>query len=138
MISGVVTLILPYIISLICNVGIFFTIFSRILEIGVHLTLSPLAMTDIYKGGDHARGMRYLYEFFGLCFQSVAIMVVFLASNMVSATLINELISVFEERAGMGIAGISQIAMALSAINLAKLVIMLRTASISKSAFGGS
>lgn len=137
LICGVITLIIPYAITLIGGVGTFFVIFSRILEIGVHLSLAPLSMTDLYKGTNQSKGINYLYEFFGLCFQSVAIMVVYVASNLVTAKLLEVLTDVFMEQAGAGIAGIAQVATSLAAINLAKLVLMLGTASKAKKAFGG-
>lgn len=136
LIQGVLTLILPFLISLVCSVGVFFTCFSRILEISVRAALAPMAMTDIYKMGDRSHGISYLFDFFGVCFQGFAILLVFFVSDYISSLIIKEMIAEFQGLTGT-ITGISKIAMCMSAINLAKLVIVFRTGSLARSALSG-
>ena len=136
LIQGVLVLILPYIISMVCNVGIFFACFSRILELAIRAALAPLSMTDIYKAGDRSHGIHYLFEFFGVCFQGFAILLVFFVADYISALVIREMLAEFEGFTGT-IQGIAKITMCVSAINLSKLVLVLKTASLAKGALSG-
>ena len=136
LIQGVIMLILPYIISTVCEIGVFFVIFSRILELSIRAALAPLAMTDIYKMGDRSHGMSYLFDFFGVCFQGFAILLVFFVADYITALLMTELLAEFESLLSTP-ANLGTICMCMAAINLGKLSIIFKTGSLAKSALSG-
>lgn len=136
MIEGFVLLIIPYLVSTVGNVAVFFVCFRRVLELGVRAALAPLAMIDLYKEGANGHGIRYIFTYFGVCFQSVAILVVLFISDMISAQIIEGMMTGFSGMLGT-MSGISKVALSLAAINLAKNVMVMKTADLAKNAFGG-
>ena len=137
LISGVIEFFLPFLISGISALGIMFVVFSRVLELVVRAVFAPLAMTDCYKSGEHTHGFHYIMEFFGIAFQSLAIFAVLWVSGMVCGMFTAELKTTMASATGVGadLNRASQMALYISALKLAQLTMLLKTASITKSVF---
>lgn len=59
-------LIIPYVLSLLLQIGAYFAAFSLILEIGIRRLFMPFAIADIYGEGMRSPGMRYLKKYFAV------------------------------------------------------------------------
>ena len=132
MVMGMFNFFIPYLISMVSGLGVIFIVFSRVLELVVRALFAPLAMTDCYKNGEHTHGFRYILEFFGICFQSLAIFAVLWVSGMICGMFAESL----KASADPGsINSITQLTIYISGLKLAQLTMLMKTATLSKAVF---
>lgn len=80
-------LLAPFIISVICYGAIILTALSRILQIAIRLPLMPIAMSDMYNGGTHSRGMSSFKGFIALAVQGMIILIIVAMGNALCTTM---------------------------------------------------
>ena len=86
-ISIFIAFMLPWLVSLAASLVAVWVVYSRTAQLIIMAIGAPLAMADLY--GEHplreTRAFNYIKEFAGVCFQSVVIILVFMAMNMIMA-----------------------------------------------------
>lgn len=85
--SYIVCSVLPWIISMIGEIIIQVVLISRILEIITMTTLSPIAISDIYREGTSSNGVQYMKKMFALGLQVAVILVINAATQAIIAQL---------------------------------------------------
>ena len=85
--SYIVCSVLPWIISMIGEIIIQVVLISRILEIITMTTLSPIAISDIYREGTSSNGVQYMKNMFALGLQVAVILVINAATQAIIAQL---------------------------------------------------
>lgn len=131
LVGGIIEFFIPFIISGISALGIIFVVFSRVLELVVRAVFAPLAMTDCYKSGENTHGFRYIMEFFGIAFQSLAIFAVLWVSTLVCGMFTASL----KASGATDLNAAHQLAIYIAGLKLAQLVMLMKTSSITKSVF---
>lgn len=86
--SYIVCSVLPWIISMIGEIIIQVVLISRILEIITMTTLSPIAISDIYREGTSSNGVQYMKKMFALGLQVAVILVINAATQAIIAQLV--------------------------------------------------
>lgn len=85
---GNIMMLLAYLISLVCQFMILFTIYSRQADLIARSIFAPMAIGDLYLGGARSRGFDYLKSYIGICFQAVVIIAMLYITNEIVAALI--------------------------------------------------
>lgn len=80
--------IIPWILSMISTVILQVILISRILEVVVLTTFSPLAISDIYREGTASSGVRYMKKVFALGLQIAVIILINLATQEIISSII--------------------------------------------------
>lgn len=132
--SAVIMLIGPYIVAQITNVGMFFIVFRRLLELACLTLFAPFAFFDVYKGAN-SHAIRFLRGYLGICFQAAAIMTVLLVSSIACGVVFQQYFGSLDT--GKGAVDISKVAWTMVAIKLAQLTTVGGTAQITRKIFGG-
>ena len=134
-IFGTLVLILPMLANMIYTLIMLSSIFSRIFEIILKGIMVPLAMSDYYE--DHGgNAMRYMLEFAGVCFQGLLILLAIWVANMVSAFLIENVITQIPTASTGGfLKAVGSIGVAMAAIKFAQIMLIGKTKAIAQSVF---
>ena len=86
--------ILPFIASIVCNVGAVFITLTRTVNLIIHSLMAPLALSDLY--GDHdfkdSRAFGFLKKYFGLCMQSSVIVLAYYVTNRVCGNFMTQIL----------------------------------------------
>lgn len=75
-IGVMIELLLPFIGAVAQLGAVFLTLTTRGVKIAFYTVMAPLGLSDIYNGGTHSRAADYIKSFFGLCLQSLFIIVI--------------------------------------------------------------
>ena len=137
-----ITFLLPMLVSKIAFIGTGWVIYSRTVNIIVSALAAPLGMSDLFseKPVRDTRAFVYIRRFAGLCFQAVVIMLVCLALNMVTGTLLTNLINDLTAGSGAAatIAELSTLSLKLSVFKLVEFGVLMGSANKAKELMGGA
>ncbi len=84
----VINAVIPWILSMISTVILQVVLISRILEVVVLTTFSPLAISDIYREGTASAGVRYMKKIFALGLQIAVIILINLATQEIISSIV--------------------------------------------------
>jgi hypothetical protein len=96
-IMSVALLIIPWILSLILQIGAQIISFSILIELGIRKAFAPFAIVDIYSEGMRSPGMRYLKKYLATFLKiAIALMVCYFGVEMMELC-----IEVFDDAGGL-------------------------------------
>lgn len=87
-VAYIATSILPWLIAMISEVILQIVLISRILEIIVMTTFSPLSISDIYREGTASPGVQYMKKMFALGMQVAVIIMINTATQAIVASIV--------------------------------------------------
>lgn len=139
MIGVVISFMFPWIIAILANMALLWTVLSRMFAIILHSILAPLAFTDLYtdRAFTDTRAFGYCREFIGICFQSLVILLTFAVSQSIISTLTSYLLDGFTVST-FDLKVLSQFAVFLSATKVAQATTVMGSAALAKKLFGAS
>lgn len=90
MIPLIISLLIPYIMSLIIRLGVMLLSYTRVIELMISVMFMPLCMGDIFTDGIHGAAMRNIKRLFAVSLQgfaiyAVAILYSFIASGILTS-----------------------------------------------------
>lgn len=102
--------IIPWLISMAADLVTAWVVYSRTVNIIVRTVAAPIALHDLYseRSFRDTKAFNFIREYTGLCFQSVVIIIIMAAMNIIFGVLIKELDAVgswntFKELQGLGL-----------------------------------
>ena len=102
--------ILPWLISMAADLVTAWVVYSRTVNIIVRTIAAPIALHDLYseRSFRETKAFSFIREYTGLCFQSVVIVIIMAAMNIIFGLLIKELdaaggFETFKELQGLGL-----------------------------------
>lgn len=118
-----IELLIPWVLSKILYLGINVTCYARIIELVIRTIFAPIPLADIFNGGLHSPGVRYIKKYLGVCLQGAAILCILSVTATISSNAL------------MGIDGDNYI-WATLAVNFAGLMAILKSQSIANDIAG--
>lgn len=111
-------LLVPFIISVLCYGDIILVALIRILQIAIRLPLMPIAISDIYNGGTHSRGMSTFKAMIALAVQGMIIIIIVAMGNALCTALYSG--NLFAAAFLMSIVKLAQISLLNKSLDVSK------------------
>lgn len=134
-ISIVLAFAIPWLISIAADLVTAWVIYSRTVNIIVRTMAAPLAFSDLYsdKSFRDTHAFSFIREYTGLCFQSVVIVIIMAAMNIIMGILIKNLDAIgawstFKE--------IQQLGLKISVFKLVQVGVLIGSANTAKKLMG--
>lgn len=124
---------IPLLTSAVSSVVVLFIVFSRVAELVIRGMVVPFSLTSNFQ--ENPRALQFIAEFAGVAFQSVVIVGVLWATNVVGGFLITSIIGDGSETFKGTLTSVSQIGTYMAALKLAQIGLLLKSQTIAKSIF---
>lgn len=137
MIGMMILMLIPYIIGVVADVLLVWTVVSRMFNMVLQAVLAPLAFTDFYseRPFTDTRAFSFCRDFLGLCFQSTVILLAFAVSEKLMATFTEALTSSISGNFG-SLAAVTQVALFLAVLRITQATVVMGSGGLAKKAFG--
>lgn len=82
--GGMAILLIPWAISLLVRLGIYFLVYGRAIEIGVRAIFSPIGCSDLMNGGVNSNGFKYIKKMLAVSIQGGVMLIVVICSSLLT------------------------------------------------------
>ena len=115
-----ILLFLPFIVSVVCYCSIILAALTRILQFAIRIPLMPIAISDMYNGGIHSRGMTTLKSMIALAAQGMVILIIVAIGNTLSTTMYANAVNPFMASLYISIVKLAQISLLGKSLDVTK------------------
>lgn len=134
-----VAFLIPFVISMVCNVAAVWVIMTRTVNLALMTVLAPLAMSDLY--GDHpfkdTRAFGWFRKYFGLCIQSSVIVLAYYVTGKVCGSLMDSVFAALSGADSLAIGTVMNLGLYIAVLKIVQIGVVAGSAHKAQEIVGG-